>query len=971
MKINEYDLDFSNRLRECLYAGDIRLSESELKDISVQYEIGYDEIQKNVENFYSITLVIAVNCAYHYYDDQGFWEHFFELIGKKNDAETQRYFGDLIEKALKFYRLFTGAREGSYRYVGAILEQTGITKRYFDKFLNIFSSLKNRFGIAGLVNVSRDKFNRNLRDFPCPKYLSNYLFEESGWKYVRQVASLVNLFESGEIDKADLYDFKGFRPEFWETLISNTGIVSRSFDIHSNRYLHKNLIFEPKYGKPVYRIYFDGVPDSAHYELIDYHGNFRVISPRKFTVGSCPMIIQDKDNITYIYRFAQWIPSGNPVLLDIVTGLIPQGSEIYIGSYYLFSTEEQVIGSTISFGIMDIDCVSYKYYCHRIDVSEASEIPGYSVIATGSQNFKIDWVDKQKFLAPEFTCDGYDVFIYNFPSVFISNWSLIRDQSVVVTFSVGKNQGRITCQEDLNYLQELVKQSLPAVCSIKSKVTTREPIWFEGAIPPELLFVVLPSGCVSIEQEYCVPGKSVQILIRGLRSSDIFLGPSGDVTRNEKGFLISPSENSLSGNILIAGIKVRFSLPIIRLGAYVSASKDQLVHQKYVCLDDPAFPNDILFYGLYSEDCRLYIGESYVQNLHFDSNGKAQVKKSALEASLNSSRIFAQELRLNTGDGYIDLNTFVIDYTEMVKSISQEHEDLYCCYSQSCIPELTEVLKLIIEGKQLFLFLSAMPRMCQYIDTQFAELLAAAESVNSIVIEIDGIPKSFITQERTGRKWQEILVRRINKYSHKNAPLVEFSESLLDEWNSAVLHNYLPSDSPLKNIPGVDSLTVSWKAYRQNRLNISLKYLELTISYHSLVTQYRDFLHTWILVKCNRLVSAMEILNDADWNAMVETKQLLTDICRGLLENEFVLRAGKECLTELCLLPLTDEDIGTVVSIIQSDRHDINLDCSSWITLAVLLKTSGLDRTRRAIIRKRLLETRAEIPTSTEGFQIN
>ena len=131
-------LEWQELLKSCEFIGEISLSQKELNSLSPFFWKYHADLSK--EELYAILPVIAVNCAYYYYDDQGFWTHFCEILDVPSVGNFQQYLGDKIEQSLLKQGFIKKNREGAFRYVGLILEQCGITRRYIEKFALIFPS---------------------------------------------------------------------------------------------------------------------------------------------------------------------------------------------------------------------------------------------------------------------------------------------------------------------------------------------------------------------------------------------------------------------------------------------------------------------------------------------------------------------------------------------------------------------------------------------------------------------------------------------------------------------------------------------------------------------------------------------------------------------------------------------------------------------------------------------------------------
>ncbi|MFA5823222.1 MAG: hypothetical protein WC853_09120 [Thermodesulfovibrionales bacterium] len=90
--------EWQELLKSCEFIGEISLFPQELKSISSSFWKYHTHLSK--EELYAILPVIAVNCAYYYYDDEGFWTHFCEILDVPGVGNFHQYLGDKIEQSL-------------------------------------------------------------------------------------------------------------------------------------------------------------------------------------------------------------------------------------------------------------------------------------------------------------------------------------------------------------------------------------------------------------------------------------------------------------------------------------------------------------------------------------------------------------------------------------------------------------------------------------------------------------------------------------------------------------------------------------------------------------------------------------------------------------------------------------------------------------------------------------------------------
>ena len=134
----KYGKEWQQRLIKCNYAGEIFLDSERLISLADKYAHDSRIITDDGVNK-SVIVVFAVNCAYHFYDDSGFWEHFCRIMHLVNNPTTQEHYGTLVESKLRELKLLKNERSGPFRFVGAILEQCGVSKKYISQFASVLN----------------------------------------------------------------------------------------------------------------------------------------------------------------------------------------------------------------------------------------------------------------------------------------------------------------------------------------------------------------------------------------------------------------------------------------------------------------------------------------------------------------------------------------------------------------------------------------------------------------------------------------------------------------------------------------------------------------------------------------------------------------------------------------------------------------------------------------------------------------
>ncbi len=157
--------EYQEIINDTEYLNNLILEEN--KTINLGMNIGYFIKNEMLDRIENILLIYSVSVAYHYYDEIGYWPHFFEICGLKGTTKYDSQVGY------------------------AILEQTGITKRFIPKYVDIIKILYIKYKHEENLFKLKDYFDEYLEIIDCPKYLKGYLKDKAGWEFTLHVLVFV------------------------------------------------------------------------------------------------------------------------------------------------------------------------------------------------------------------------------------------------------------------------------------------------------------------------------------------------------------------------------------------------------------------------------------------------------------------------------------------------------------------------------------------------------------------------------------------------------------------------------------------------------------------------------------------------------------------------------------------------------------------------------------------------------------
>lgn len=77
------------------YLNNLILEENQMRNLGMN--IGYFIENEMLDRIENILLIYSVSVAYHYYDEIGYWPHFFEICGLKGATKYGAQVGHAIE----------------------------------------------------------------------------------------------------------------------------------------------------------------------------------------------------------------------------------------------------------------------------------------------------------------------------------------------------------------------------------------------------------------------------------------------------------------------------------------------------------------------------------------------------------------------------------------------------------------------------------------------------------------------------------------------------------------------------------------------------------------------------------------------------------------------------------------------------------------------------------------------------------
>ncbi|MGV6994635.1 hypothetical protein ACUZ9P_01920 [Desulfovibrio sp. QI0430] len=299
------------------FLGEIALSETQTATYLHALSSHLKE-QDSYNNFATPISVLAVNCAYYHYDDNGFWHFFCKSLRLDCNPAVQSGIGNVIENYLRSLRGKNfEKRSGPFRYVGRILEECGVSQYYMSQFVDFIKLLKTHGSCDIVSNLSYIDYKKCI---PCDlsKFLHSFLADISGWHFVTDVANSLSQYERNLIGPDNLCLLPGYRPNFWADFLryfDGTSITT-NFEPRSSQSSFEQQISPP-------HIYWPDKPPISPPFVTDHHvymspfgniaiGNFKSVQAGRYIVVYS---VAGKTNLVPLESFE--LSASNVALLDL------------------------------------------------------------------------------------------------------------------------------------------------------------------------------------------------------------------------------------------------------------------------------------------------------------------------------------------------------------------------------------------------------------------------------------------------------------------------------------------------------------------------------------------------------------------------------------------------------------------------------------------------------------------------------
>ncbi len=987
--------EWQEKLENCQYVGEIYLPEDKLNTLAAQFAAEKNILlNKGYWVMGTAMLVLAVNCAYHYYDNEGFWKHFCRLVKCDNDDYNHEYIGNVIEQMLKFYGLLETERKGPFRYVGAILEQSGVSKLYISKTAQIMRFFKLQYGWDYLTAMSYEKFCREIKNVNCSRYLKNFLCDKAGWQFFLQVSRLMSQYEEGDLTLSELEDLPGFQPGFWKEFVSAFGAVKRKKSAISLKprlvYLAGERCLALKFPYPRYckNIIVPANVTGWEYPLT------KLTRPELFS-EKYSGIVSGEDGTAGQWTIKGWRPDGMPALFDIKRGYIEANAEVPPGSYYLLAPEDYKITCSDLQPKGDVSLPGRrKYKAYLVTLKKNDVIAGYTVEYTGitGQNIGLSWHNPENKLMKYVTDNYFDTFEGSLPPLQTESFEPIKNKIVGLFYNIGNGTVRIKTKEDLKDFVEEVKRYAPVKGRVWLSNISRGGFSVNKTVLDDLYFCLLPQINLHFEEKIYGFGENVFITADKNSSCRLWFKNCKDESGKGVKWSVPFKENAACGSIVCGKVSVGIRIPVYRAGLFNAAGKPI----RYLSLSQLKEHKKFFLTGYPDAEAELLVNKNHAHTLTFNHEGFAEIGSDVLQAAFDNE---ISELYLRCQGRKVSTGAVFVNLEKIKKSVYQKN---LCITETEWGKNLEHALQLCINivNKPLpHISLDRLPNFFEEFDGWFYTILACACVFDDTVITVGNSVldwKKLPINDKKKRMLEYIfncrhsgegksvdfdadMLPAVERWLKTAAGCVgtgfeENSTDLLIKWAADVNGKGVPK-SEIARQRGGQLIIRAWKHYLAGEYQTTITIINNINKSSGFVKDLKDLLHLLVLLRMLRIGAAKEVferinprhkgirliletlmqaLNVSAKNTVKEKETKENEILDGMLE----------------ILPLRSEDkilIKQCESFSQNYTEAIEYckQSDDWLLMIIAIAKLSSGAERDCFVDK-LINMRERIPASPE-----
>jgi hypothetical protein len=941
---------YKTQLKKCRYAGELCLDEDELLSFS-------DSVRKHQYNLirddYEVALlVLALNIAYYFYDDDGFWHHFKNITGLDNSESI----GGVIERTLRRYKLLRIQRSGPFRYVGALLEQCGISRRYIPSFSFIVKELKRIYRGDRILDLKYEEIIRFLKDYQCPKYLKEFLLDESGATFTLQVLRILRMYEDGVISKSELSELDGFRPGFWDEILSKFSVKTNESKInfYQKPVIRLNLIERALELVFPSRQIFNGTEDKERYSypvtklvnMLDFQGKYN----GRITLGD--------GQISY-WEISGWKPQdATPLLFDVNKRcMLPEYNAIFPGNYYLVAADGYFVpkNNLVSLlGELKIDH-NITYYIYKIVVNYGDKLSQLNVASRAeTPRVHLQFRNPEDFLFP-YQTGHFDVFMGALPDIVVSDFKPIENNIIGLFYDFGKVKGRIRKREELLEIKNKIVNNMPLKGRIWTETLVRNNYERVQMGSSELLFYVIPYVQVAGIDQYF--GFATNPILNIKKEKNLKFKVDG--TRVDGDIYKFPAKTkTIAGELEIEGDIIDFQIPLKRAG--ILDRNNRVV--KYIEKEE-LLKNQYVFVGPPDITVNVQLLPDYCLTLKLNEKGLANIEGGQFNNRITEHKnLTIRPIKATIGDGSYSLGCYLID-SDVIFSNPNEFDTKDI---EGAIKEILRLVALINKGpvKQTIRIKRDFPEITNKFNEKTYKFFSCAQILDETVFisgneiidwleSMENEPLSSILEAYRSKEWRFPLnsykdylpnvsrwVNLVENHIHNFSP--KHQTDIIEEWSGEVnSKRVVELISSLGRQKYGNSLTQAWVSYQNERVIDALGRLnDIGDDCSETIGLLSNLLRIVIYIRQARFKQALLLINSfnkesSDISDLVILIESMVNTLNGKVPSKVQNVSREKVLIILKKLPLKHNDYnlleGYCIYLCDGDLAKVKRKSLDWL----------------------------------------
>ena len=885
--INKIESEWASKIADYEFVGELALTKDEYEHYSSIFCDKCIILQSDFSSLYgfpykTVLVVLAVNCAYFEYDDNGFWFHFLSRIGLA-DRKVQKTIGSIIEGYLIEHQFLSEKREGPWRrFVGPILEQCGVTKRYLPRFAEFLKSGADKYSWEGLIIISKSSYEQLLPEEGMSSYLRKFLADTAGLEFVKTVVRSIVRSRLHSYPLQHLESLKGFRPSFWKELLD---------------LLEANILKPPPASKviniaPLPKFIYQ--PRLSRLAILFDDSNVRfgnyMLEDKK--VSYSPVELESKSDFKEVYsiqfksndsewrptELKGWSPEKRPyAFFDAENGeLLHPQKHLSEADYYLVISTEYFAGlpkkhkeqiekiMKADFGWLSLPYGMFRGFLITIEPATDLKFLGFDV--DKKERRHLSWDDNAKRLMG--AEDLFDVFVGQLPDLVITRPELFYNNWLILMGDFGDGPKPIELPKD----SDRIKLDCPA--------PSKGEIWVEPAgryrdfseeyINQRLSFccvpdcqIVWPDGLYALDE-----GPVVEI--KGDKSISIsFEGGCVAIDADRRRWKIPQRQTFVEGTLTAEG---DISIRLARLTHRASLQNDYMLPLHSITFEDFFDLGNIVLTGYPDEQAKLFIRECGQDRLlaefgRFNKTGKLKFNTSALKDTLGREQFAAGQLYVPHYGKKVPTETRILNTQGIINRLITLDDDFG--WSDDLAPEQKKALEALRKCINKKLDRSSLS-VCDCLPEQLSEWgieilycasffdgtkledlkkdflpqddyrikafkwLKIARSVSNAEKESINVSVDTLLDDLKGITWRPSIKRWKDAFEKICTNLKSDSEltELLKEWKNEVVgpNYFVEYKSRIGQMIAGKELTNAWKYYMNKDFNRAYKKAKIAIA---------------------------------------------------------------------------------------------------------------------------------------------